>query len=338
VNAKAWLWALSLLALSNATQAAAQTIPTTTRTITFEADCDGGDLTGGFDITGYKTVLRDLFKKCGVASIVSGGSGTVGAQQLHSPLDPPFGPGTIPGEGPGKVVLSGALSLNGSISLDPLEITFNPPVNEVSFDVLDLDNPSGLAISAQGVGGVAITVLQPSVKSDKSAHFSTTSTTPIEQVTIAYSPSTIIDGWFVDTLTYNAWKCGDGETEAGGNEQCDDKNSVQCDGCRTDCQQDNVGCLDGTTCILDKAIAAGSFGCARCDVKAAPVAGKSCRLRPPRAKAVTTVSSARTMKPATDLERAQARPTTATTPSSAPRTCATKQKMPASIPSWSARV
>jgi hypothetical protein len=243
--------------------------------IDFETDCSTPtpvDLTGNFDLFGYKTVARNLYAGCGVSSITSGGSGSLGAQQLHNPFDPPFGPGTIPGQGPGQVVLSGALSASdGSLSFGALEVIFSPAVNEVTFDVLDLGNPSGLTITLQAAGGAVISgVTQPTVANGTAA-FSHTSSTPIERAIISYTPSSIIDGWFVDTLTFNVWDCGDGDIDTKGGEACDDANGVNCDLCRNDCKKrTKVGCLDGNSCIEDGVDASGSFGCAVCDVSATP--------------------------------------------------------------------
>ena len=242
------------------------------QTIGFETDCSGAATPGVFDqpliIGGYKTLDDAFFEGCGVSAITSGGGS--GNQQLHRPASQII-PGTLDGMD-GDVALAGTFILaDGSFSLGSLTIRFNPPVNELSFKVLSLDNQSGLTVSLFEEGGTPITTPQPTVANKKTT-FSYTSPgpnyTPVGRVVISYVPTGILDGWFVDTLKFNAWHCGDSDPEP--NEQCDDGNKVQCDGCGNDCKTTIDGCLSGTSCVPAGTVA-GSFGCATCAV---PSAGK----------------------------------------------------------------
>ncbi len=266
MNTKALLvWALfaGLLASS---QAHAQ-LSYGARTIGFETDCDGNDNQSGYTapliIGGYKAVDDAFFEACGISAITSGGGS--GNQQLHRPASQIL-PGSLAGMD-GDVALSGTFILeDGSFSQGALTIRFNPPVNELSFKILSLDNPNGLKISLYEAGGASITTPQPTV-SNSMATFSYTSPgpsyTPVGRVVVSYTPSSFIDGWFVDTVAFNAWHCGDGEPEP--NEQCDDGNNVACDGCNNSCNNSTDGCLHNGACVPAGPVA-GTFGCASCTI------------------------------------------------------------------------
>ncbi|MDB4989628.1 MAG: Flagellar hook-length control protein FliK [Myxococcaceae bacterium] len=248
---------LSLLALvlsCIASGAAAQRA----NTIGFEADCAGNPI----NVIGVQQFNDDLFKDCGLASVNS--NGLTGKQQIARNGTIPILTQPIKGI-TGNNALAGAYSLN---TLGPLVIIFSVPVNEVSFDALDLDNASGLSIELDGVNGAPVVpIAHPTADANKALHYALTSVTPILRLTISYVPAqiTLGDGWFVDQLSFNTWQCGDGEIDGNAqnpaHEVCDDGNAVQCDGCNNSCQTSISGCFDGTTCVANGATA----GCSACD-------------------------------------------------------------------------
>ena len=239
-------------------------------TIGFEVDCNGAPTPGTFNgLTGLKGVAGTLYAPCGVASIASAGSS--GMQQLAQSGAGVFG--NIKNV-TGTVALAGAFDFSAilSSSFASVVIVFSPPVNELSFDVLDLDNTTGLTVSLAGVGGVALPPDDKPTAQDKTVHYARTSVTPIERVTVSYEPEFALlssDGWFLDQLSFNAWICGDGETEAAAGEVCDDGNTVQCDACNNKCQASNAGCFDGTTCVGSGVM----VGCMYCNLAVPPAAG-----------------------------------------------------------------
>lgn len=249
MSARAWWLTWGLLLLTSA--ATAQT------TIGFETDCTGTELPASF-VAGYANIDSGLYAACGVSSITSGGS--VGQQRLTRPLF-----GSIEGA-TGETSLAGATDINGSISLAPLVIVFSRPVNDVSFDALDLDNASGLQVVMQGVDGTMLFDLRPTV-TNRRVRVAQISAVPISRLTIRYTPAIgLPDFWFLDQLTFKAWVCGDGVIDSNDvnptKETCDDGNRVQCDGCSNSCAPSVPGCFDGTTCIAPGT----STGCSRCDV------------------------------------------------------------------------
>jgi cysteine-rich repeat protein len=197
-----------------------------------------------------------------VASITSGG--LIGQQRLAAPALPPIA-GTT-----GSVTLAGALEVNGTLSLAPLVIVFSPAVHEVSFDALDLDNATGLEVVLEAAGANQLVRARPSVE-NKRSHFTYSSGTAIERLTLTYVPSAgLPDGWFIDQLAFNTWACGDGELENDvlntTKEACDDGNRVQCDGCGNSCQPTIVGCSGAGACIAPGATA----GCSSCSLATPP--------------------------------------------------------------------
>ncbi|MDB4975512.1 MAG: Flagellar hook-length control protein FliK, partial [Myxococcaceae bacterium] len=251
------LLALTLLLFSNA--AAAQR----RNTIGFETDCNGATTPGVF-VGGYKEVNDDLYKSCGLASVNSGGA--TGKQQLAQSGTLPV-IGTIGGV-TGQVALAGAYNIS---TFSTLTIVFSIPVNEVSFDALDLDNKSGLRVELDGVDGAPVVVpATPIADANKVVHYSQTSAAPILRLVVSYVPSPSIpiiggligDGWFLDQLSFNAWKCGDGEIDSLGGEACDDGNPAQCDGCGNTCQATTIGCISGMSCVAPGTTA----GCLICSL------------------------------------------------------------------------
>ena len=256
------LFALSLVATLVGT-AAAQKVTT----VGFEVDCNGAPTPGTFNgLTGLKAVSGALFAPCGVSSIVTVASGMQQLAQSGSGLV-----GNIRNV-TGTIALAGESDfalLNSTTA--SIVITFSPPVNEVSFDALDLDNANGLTVSFVGVQGVAVPPDKP-VAQDKTVHYARTSSTAIERMTISYESAFALlssDGWFIDQLHFNAWICGDGELEAGAGEACDDGNTVQCDACNNKCQPSSAGCFDGTTCVANGV----TVGCLVCNLAVPPAAG-----------------------------------------------------------------
>jgi hypothetical protein len=222
--------------------------------ISFETDCDGNAVTG-FNIAGYASISSDFFKSCGLQNITSGG--TFGTQQINDPVL-----GNVTGQ-ESSAMLAGALT--SSVSFAGLEFTFNPPVNEVSFNVLDLGSDNDVGITIEGDGGSNSQTSTFKRDGNSLVAFSAKRAQLITKVSISYTNS--FDGWFIDSLNYNAWDCGDGEVEADNSETCDDGNTVHCDGtCGNDCKATIDGCFDGSTCTADGGHKPGSDICATCDV------------------------------------------------------------------------
>lgn len=256
----AFVWVVTLAATANAQKIT---------TIGFEVDCNGAPTPGTFNgVTGLKQVSGSLYAPCGVASIASAGSS--GMQQLAQSGGGLFG--TIKNV-TGNVALAGAFDFSTilSSSFASVVVVFSPPVNELSFDALDLDNANGLTVSIAGAQGVAIAPDEKPVAQDKTVHYAHSSSTPIERLTVSYQPAFALlsgDGWFIDQLRFNAWLCGDGELEPGAGEACDDGNSVQCDACNNACHASSAGCFDGATCIASGA----TVGCNTCNMAVPPTA------------------------------------------------------------------
>ena len=256
-----------LLSLSAST-AAAQTA----NTIGFETDCAGNPTPGAF-VGNFKQVPSGLYAPCGVASISSGG--LTGQQQLALNGGLPI-IGMVNGI-TGSVCLAGAYNFTTFASVT---IVFATPVNEISFDALDLDNQNGLSVELDDVNGAPVLAVEKPTAANKIVHYARTSTTPILRAVISYQPNPIVlppgDGWYLDQLHFNVWKCGDKELEGAAGEACDDGNTVQCDGCNNNCQPSGVGCFDGSTCIPDGTL----NGCIQCSLSAAPDATGNIRLSP----------------------------------------------------------
>ncbi len=218
-------------------------------TIGFETDCANMPTPGMF-APDEKPLPSDLYAPCGVASITSNG----GTPEVIAPVTPIEGiTGSVALVGP----TVGDAGMSGEIA-----ITFAPAVQEVAFDVLDLDDANGLAVALSTGQGADVVRVTP-VADHGRVHFTHSSELGIERLTVQYSSTTDMDGWFVDQLEFNTWQCGDGEYEPQAGEACDDGNQVQCDGCDTTCKVSTHGCLDGTTCIAPNA--ASTNPCAFCD-------------------------------------------------------------------------
>ena len=260
MRVRGWLFTLSLLLLVSSAAAQKRT------TIGFDTDCTGAvrnDPPGTF-ILGYEQIAGSFYAACGAASITSGSVG--GTQQLARSS----GLMTIPGV-TDSIALAGAFVVNGALTFNPVVIVFSPPVNELSFDALGLDNPSGLSVTLNGAANAALPPVDNPTAQGGVVKYTRTSATPIERVTIGYTPGpTLGDGWFLDQLSFNAWSCGDAEIENDllnpAWEACDDGNQVQCDGCGNTCQATTIGCLGGGTCVAPGAVG----GCTRCDMATTP--------------------------------------------------------------------
>jgi hypothetical protein len=250
---------LTIMALLVLAPAGALAQHRTTTFIGFQTDCNGTPTPGDFFL-GYKTVPSSLYAPCGLVSVNS--SGLFSEQQLFSPAWPIS---SAPPGLEGNAALCGAPSLTGGLSFGDLELVFSPAVNELSFDALELANESGLTVTVRHDDGSTAPNVTPSVDAQERANFETSSQKPIAAVVLAYVPDGT-DGWFVDSLRFNAWHCGDGEREAMAGEDCDDGNSVDCDGCSNDCKTTPNGCLTATGCVADGTSEPGSAGCNLCDV------------------------------------------------------------------------
>jgi hypothetical protein len=231
--------------------------------IGFQTDCNGNATPGAFNAAGYKEVSSGLFSPCGLLSVNSGGN--FSTQQLWQPLGIPVISEKPPGL-EGSVALCGATTLSGGgLTFGNVELVFAPPVNEISFDVLEMANATGLSIDVLDSSGVSVIPTVKPTAVNQQVHFTHTSTTPIAKVVLAYVPSGI-DGWFIDSLHFNAWHCGDGEKEGMAGEECDDGNAVDCDGCSTACKTTIDGCKTASGCVADGSTEAGSSGCNVCDL------------------------------------------------------------------------
>jgi MYXO-CTERM domain-containing protein len=170
------------------------------------------------------------------------------------------------------VALAGGL--DSFAATGPLEIVFSPPVNEVSVRAFDLDGDDRLQVTVRDAQGNVLNTTRPSRDSDGISNYAYTSprasAAPVTRIQFQYD-SGFLDGWYIDALRFNAWRCGDTEVEPG--EACDDGNARVCDGCNNSCQSSLNGCLASGSCIANGASAPGSFGCATCDTSRAPAPG-----------------------------------------------------------------
>lgn len=238
--------------------AAAQSNATT---IGFESDCAGQPFE--FPTLGNAIqVGADKFKSCGV-SITSGG--LVGQQQLVRPVLPPVGLS-------GQTALAGAYTIGTTVTYGDLLMVFAPAVKEVAFDVLGVDNPSGLQIVVGGSNSEILSDQKPNVSAGQPVKFSFQSESAILSVTIKYVPSqlSLFDEWYVDQLAFTARSgCGDNSIDGAAGEQCDDGNRVHCDGCDNNCRttpRPERGCFDGSTCVYPEQ----TGGCTFCTLEASP--------------------------------------------------------------------
>jgi cysteine-rich repeat protein len=207
------------------------------REIGFETTCDNMPTPGAF-VAESKALTPTLFASCGVSSITSGTM--MLAPQLAQPVLMPIAGITK------DVALASPVSAAG----EPVSIAlaFLPAVNEVHFDVLDLDNPAGLSLVVHA-GGVDLLPLTPAAPlGAKQVAFSQVSATPIERITLTYTPlaNAMGDAFYVDALGFKVTGCGDKTVDKTAGETCDDGNSVQCDGCDNACVTSPVPCIEPT--------------------------------------------------------------------------------------------
>jgi cysteine-rich repeat protein len=203
--------------------------------IGFETTCDNMPTPGVF-VSESKTLPSTLFAGCGVSSITSGAM--MAAPSLAQPV-------MVPIVGITKDV---ALASPASVAGEPVSLTlaFLPAVNEVRFDVLDLDNPMGLKIVVRA-GGVDLPVVAPTVAlGTRQVAFSQMSATPIERVTLTYTPlpTAMADVFYLDALRFKVTGCGDKTVDTAAGEKCDDGNSIQCDGCDNACAASPTPCTE----------------------------------------------------------------------------------------------
>jgi cysteine-rich repeat protein len=206
---------------------------TPTRKIGFEGICDDTPTPGAF-VAEYKPLSSTLYAACGVSSITSGLM--MSAPRLIQPV-------TTKVDGITKdVALASPPSVAGAAV--ELAIAFLPGVNDLSFDVLDLDNPAGLSVVVRAGGSdLPASMPAPAVGSKKVA-FSQKSVAPIERVTLTYTPlATVVDdAFYVDELSFRVAGCGDKVVDMTAGEACDDGNLVQCDGCDNACATSPASC------------------------------------------------------------------------------------------------
>lgn len=222
------------------------------RKLGFEGSCDGTPTPGTF-VQGEKQVPSSLYAACGVASITS--SGLTGSVQL-------FEQAMASSTG-----ITGMVALAGTSGERPLSseltISFSPAVNDVSFDLADIDNAQGLQVSFLAADGTSLLEVRPPVSDGrKHTRVAHSSPVPVERVVVSYARSNAADSWYIDELAFDVWGCGDGEIEAAIGEVCDDGNAVQCDGCDNGCTASMPGCLAGNACVANGY----SDGCILCDV------------------------------------------------------------------------
>jgi len=208
-------------------------VGTPTRTLGFEGICDDTPTPGTFTAE-YKPLSSTLYAACGVSSITSGIM--MSAPRLIQPV-------TTKIDGITKdVALASPPSAAGAAV--ELTLAFLPGVNDVSFDVLDLDNPAGLsAVVRAGGSDLPATMPAPAVGS-KMVAFSGTSVAPIERITLTYTPlATVVDdAFYLDQLSFRVAGCGDKVIDTTAGEACDDGNLVQCDGCDNACAISPASC------------------------------------------------------------------------------------------------
>ncbi|HEY6876876.1 MAG TPA: MopE-related protein [Polyangiales bacterium] len=234
------------------------------RTVGFEATCDGMALAGTFTAE-QKPIAGNLYAACGIASITSGSLMT--AVQVIKPT-------LTPVDGVTKdqaLVVTPGMSTATLVANSELAIAFAPPVTEVGFDILDIDNFPGLTVTLRAGATVVkgVTVPTPTVGSKRVRFKHAEAKVPFDQVTITYTPLTFLDGLYIDELSYRVGGCGDNVVE--GDEACDDGNAVQCDGCDNACGTSSKGCLSGAICVASGAVT--GDGCGLCSPTATPDAG-----------------------------------------------------------------
>jgi cysteine-rich repeat protein len=78
----------------------------------------------------------------------------------------------------------------------------------------------------------------------KKVGFMQTSSTPIDRVTLTYTPlpAALTDSFYVDQLSFRVAGCGDKVVDMVAGEACDDGNAVQCDGCDNACAVSPASC------------------------------------------------------------------------------------------------
>lgn len=206
--------------------------------IGFESTCDGMATPGAF--TGEtKPISASLYAACGLASITSG------AMMLAPQL---IQPSTTTIAGITKTAaLEGPVNESGP---SELVFAFSSPVNQVEFDVLDLDNPAGLSVVFTA-GATNLPALTPMpATGSKSVHIVQQSNTGISTVRVSYTPlasSTVPatpDPFYLDELKFRVAGCGDHVVDMVAKEACDDGNAAQCDGCDNACAVGPTSCAD----------------------------------------------------------------------------------------------
>lgn len=208
-------------------------VGTAARKLGFEGICDGTPTPGTY-VAERKQLSPTQYAACGVSSIA--GTTVLSALELIQPV-------TTVIEGiTGATALASPASLAGAAV--EIAIAFLPGVNELSFDVLDLDNPAGLRVVVRAGGSdLAATMPAPAVGSKKVA-FAQMSTAPIERVTLTYTPlpAALNDSFYIDELNFRVAGCGDKVVDMAAGEACDDANGVQCDGCDNACAITTASC------------------------------------------------------------------------------------------------
>jgi hypothetical protein len=260
---KRTFFGIGLLCMLGTQAASAQSY--SARTLGFEGPCTGEAFpAGSFDAFGFRPLATTLYAPCGVQSIVSTASSGGGPQLFH--------PGLLNGvQGmDGEVVLAGGT--DSFLATGPLEFVFDPPVHEVSLNVLDMGRPNGLVVRAIDAQGQVIDTARPAYAANQPAVYSfvtplAAASRAVVRLQVEYMPQAF-DTWFVDRLRINRWHCGDAEVEP--SEACDDGNAVVCDGCNSQCLVTLRGCLSGALCVPPGVAVPASSGCAVCDPAAAP--------------------------------------------------------------------
>jgi Dickkopf N-terminal cysteine-rich region len=234
-------------------------------TLGFETNCSGAGISPDALLIGYSTYGSNQFAPCGVSSIVTGE--TPGQMEIARNGVLNGIPNVV-----GQNALAGAF---GNFNPSNITINFSPAVNEVSFQVLGIDANDRLRVATYDSQDAQLSEGAAANPSGGRVFWSRNSSTPIARILISYPQSaggilSIVDRWYIDELSFNAWVCGDGEVDDtnGGSEVCDDGNSAQCDGCSNTCTASIMGCFDGTSCLANGTVS----GCISCDTSKPPAA------------------------------------------------------------------
>jgi cysteine-rich repeat protein len=210
-----------------------------TRTLGFETSCGNASIPSPTPPEEKIAIAPTQFAACGVTSV----TGTPLTTVVHL-VRPTVGSATMIDGITDATALEVPMGTGGT---PQLSINFAPMVTALSFDLLDIDDASGLSITLRSgeMPAFAGGELTPLVGKRMSFKYLDPAR-PVDLVVITYAPLSTVppapaDRLFIDQLSYRVGGCGDGEVE--GVETCDDGNLMQCDGCDNACAINSASSL-----------------------------------------------------------------------------------------------